>query len=161
VVCSGFSPSWTRHIIHPTNKSGSSSDLNNHCTIMVGHTFSKLYTTVLHQWLFEELESRHLRARGQVGFCPAYQTIDHISTLRAIIEDARYCSLKVYSCFVDFHKAFDTVPSEALFQRLGDIGIYETLLAVVMKTSGPRFSMRQTLQPRLSKGYGSLVLIER
>jgi hypothetical protein len=76
---------------------------------MVGHTFSKLYATVLHQWLSEELERRHLRARGQAGFRPDYQTIDHIFTLRAIIEEARHRSSKVYTCFVDFRKAFDTV----------------------------------------------------
>jgi hypothetical protein len=41
--------------------------------------------------------------------------------------------LKVYSCFVDFQKAFDTVPREALFQRLRDIGISETLLVAIMR----------------------------
>jgi hypothetical protein len=61
------------------------------------------------------------------------RTIDHIFTLRAIIEEARHRSSKVYSCFVDFRKAFDTVPREALFQRLRDIGISETLLAAIMR----------------------------
>jgi hypothetical protein len=81
----------------------------------VGHTFSKLYATVLHQRLSDDLESRHLRAKGQVGFRLDYQTTDHIFTLSAIIEEARYCSSKVYCCFVDFWKAFDIVPLEALF----------------------------------------------
>jgi hypothetical protein len=91
-----------RHIIHPIRKSTSSVDPNNYRIIMVGHTFSKLYATVLHQWLFEELERRHLRARGKVGFRPDYQMIDHIFTLRAIIEEARHRSLKVNTFFVDF-----------------------------------------------------------
>jgi hypothetical protein len=83
------------------------------------HTlFSKLYATVLHQWFAEELEKRHLRARGQSDFYPNYQMIDHIFTVRAIIEEARRCSSKVYACFVDIQKAFDTVPRDALFQRL-------------------------------------------
>jgi hypothetical protein len=62
-----------------------------------------------------------------------YQTTDHIFTLRAIIEEARHRSSKVYCCFVDFRKAFDTVPREALFQRLRDINISETLLAAIMR----------------------------
>ena len=45
---------------------------------MVGHTFSKLYATVLHSKLSSDLEQRNLRARGQVGFRPTHQTIDHI-----------------------------------------------------------------------------------
>jgi hypothetical protein len=115
VVRTGFPSSWSHHIIHPIHKSGPSRDPNNYRTIMVGHTFSKLYATVLHMKLSFDLEQRHLRARGQAGFRPAHQTIDHIFTLWAIIEEARHRSSKVYCCFVDFRKAFDFVPREALF----------------------------------------------
>jgi hypothetical protein len=52
---------------------------------------------------------------------------------RAIIEEARHRSSKVYCCFVDFRKAFDSVPREALFQRLRDIGISPTLLTAIMR----------------------------
>jgi hypothetical protein len=67
VVCSGFPLSWTRHIIHPIHKFGSSSDPNNYRTIMVGHKFSKLYATILHHWFSEEMERHHLRARGSIS----------------------------------------------------------------------------------------------
>jgi hypothetical protein len=100
---------------------------------MVGHTFSKLYGTVLHQWLSDDLESHHLRAKGQACFRPDYKTIDHIFILQAIVEEARHHSLKVYCCFVDFQKAFDTVPQKALVQRLQDINISKTLLASIMR----------------------------
>jgi hypothetical protein len=60
------------------------------------------------------------------------QTIDHIFTLQAIIEEERHRSSKVYSCFVDFRKAFDSVSREAPFQRLRDIGISTTLLTTIM-----------------------------
>ena len=51
----------------------------------VEHTFSKLYDTVLHLQLPDELESRQLRAKGQVYFCLEHQRTDHIFTLRAIV----------------------------------------------------------------------------
>ena len=76
---------------------------------MVGHTFSKLYATVLHMKLSSDFEQRNLRARGQARFRLAHQTIDHIFTLQAVIEEARHRSLKFYCCFVDFRKAFDSV----------------------------------------------------
>lgn len=73
------------------------------------------------------------KARRQVGFQADYQTMDHIFTLRAIIEEARHRSAKVYYCFVDFCKAFDFVPRMALFQRLRMIGISEMLLAAIVR----------------------------
>jgi hypothetical protein len=40
---------------------------------------------------------------------------------------------RLYTYVVDIRKAFDIVPREALFQSLRDIGIYETLLVVIMR----------------------------
>jgi hypothetical protein len=82
---------------------------------MTGHTFSKLYATVLHLWLSNEIQ--HLRAKGQANFHLEYQRTDHIFMLKSIIEEAHHHSSKVYLCFVDFQKAFDMIPREALFQR--------------------------------------------
>jgi hypothetical protein len=82
---------------------------------MVGHNFSKIYAIVLQMKLFGDLEGRLIRARGHGGFYLTHQTIDHILALRAIIEEVRHCSLKVYFCFVDFWKLFDSIPHEALF----------------------------------------------
>jgi hypothetical protein len=130
VVREGFPPAWSHHIIHPIHKSGSSSNPNNYRTIMVGHTFSKLYATVLHRKLSSDLQQRHLRAREQAGFRPPHQNIDHIFTLCVVIE-ARHRSSKVYCCFVDFQKAFDFVSREALLQRLKDIDISATLLTAI------------------------------
>jgi len=69
---------------------------------MIGHTFSRFYANTLYLKLSKELEWRHLRAQGQVGLQPTYQTINHTLTLQAIREEVRHYSLKVYHCFVDF-----------------------------------------------------------
>jgi hypothetical protein len=110
VVRTGFPQSWSHHTIHLIHKSGSSVDPNNYRTIMVGHTFSKLYATILHLKLSRELERRQLRARGQVGFRLAHRPLITSLHSRAIIEEAQHHSSKVYCCFVDFQKAFDSIP---------------------------------------------------
>ena len=81
VVREGFPPVWSHHITHLIHKSGATSDPNNYRTIMVGHTFSKLYATILHMKLSNDFEQRNLRACGQAGSRPTHQTIDHIVTL--------------------------------------------------------------------------------
>ena len=87
-------------------------------TIMIGHTFTKLYATMMNTILSSELDRRNCRAKDQVGFREDYQTMDHILTLRAIIEEARHHLKKVYYCFVDFSKAFDCIPKWPFFRDL-------------------------------------------
>lgn len=100
---------------------------------MIGHTFAKLYAIALNAMLYGELYRKGCRARGQASFRPDYQTMDHIFTLWAIIEEARHKSKKVYCCFVDFRKAFDSVSRMTLFERLREIGISEMLLTANMR----------------------------
>lgn len=133
VICFGFLKSWSRHVIHPIHKSSLTSDPINYRTIMIGHTFSKLYATTLINILSSELNMRNCRAKGQAGFKVDYQTMDHRFTLRAIIEEAYHHSKKLYYYFVDFHKAFDSIPRVALFQRLRNIGISEILLKAIIR----------------------------
>lgn len=63
VVCSRFLPKWSNHPIHPIHKSRSNIDPNNYWTIMVGHTFSKLYAMTLHWRLSENLMRDIFKAR--------------------------------------------------------------------------------------------------
>ena len=50
-----------------------------------------------------------------------------------MIEEACHRSLKVYCCFLDFRKAFDSVLREDLLKRLKDIDISTTLLTAIMR----------------------------
>ena len=43
--------------------------------------------------------------------------------LRAIIEEGRSHGRRIYCSFVDFRKAFDTVPRERLMRRLQEMGV--------------------------------------
>lgn len=133
VIHTKFPNSWSRHLIYPIHKNGPIFNPGNYRTIMIGHAFAKLYATTLNAMLFGDLDRKGCRARGQAGFRADYQTMDHIFTLWAIIEEARHRSEKVYCCFVDFRKAFDSVPRMALFERLREIGISEMLLTAIMR----------------------------
>ena len=61
---------------------------------------------------------------NQLGFCKNAQTADHILTLSTCIE--KYVKAnkgRLFSCFVDYAKAFDTVCREALLYKLWKLGI--------------------------------------
>ena len=56
--------------------------------------------------------------KGQTCFGEGGSTLDHILTLRTLIEQEIFASRCLYSCFVDFKKAFDTVMRDKLWERL-------------------------------------------
>ncbi len=63
-------------------------------------------------------EQHGLHAKGQVGFCKDYRTIDQLFILRTLIQQNKAKKKPLYFCFVDFTKAFDTMPCEVLWQVL-------------------------------------------
>ncbi|MCO5572087.1 hypothetical protein L7F22_025838 [Adiantum nelumboides] len=52
-----------------------------------------------------------------------FSTLDHILTLKAIIEEGRSHGRRIYCSFVDFHKAFSMVPRAGLMRRLQEMGV--------------------------------------
>ncbi|MCO5571119.1 hypothetical protein L7F22_024851 [Adiantum nelumboides] len=124
----GLPAEWTMHAIVPIHQSGDPLDPSNYRTIMIGHTLAKLYGAVLEAELSFYAEREELRAPGQAGFRRAFSTIDHIFTLRCLIDQAKARKRRLHCCFVDFRKAFDTVPRDRLFQRLLTLGVPSEML---------------------------------
>ena len=122
-MCEGFPSTWSKSIIIPILKSGDPMEPRNHRTIMIGHTLAHLFASILEEELSEWAERGGIRATGQAGFRKGFSTLDHILTLRAVIEEGRSHGKRIYCCFVDFRKAFDTVPRAKMLHRLQKIGV--------------------------------------
>ena len=52
--------------------------------------------------------------------------------LRCLMDSARVRKEKLYACFVDFKKAFDTVPRQQLWEHLYKVGVRGTFLAALI-----------------------------
>ncbi len=79
---------------------------------------------------------RALRAKAFAGFRKNYRTTDNIFVPRSLIEKQKQArqkggSGKLYCCFVDFKKAFDTVPRALLWQVLEDLGVQGRVLDII------------------------------
>ena len=115
---------WTTSLVTPLHKKGCVYDPNNYRAIAVASNLGKAFFSILLQRLISFRRSTHPDADNQLGFCQGAQTADHIFTLTTCIE--KYVTKgrkRIYSCFVDYAKAFDSVCREALLYKLWKMGV--------------------------------------
>ena len=67
-----------------------------------------------------------------MGFLKNNRTADHIFSLRTLMgKYSHHHNQKVYACFVDFKKAFDSVWHKGLFYRILSYGIGGNLYSLI------------------------------
>ena len=65
---------------------------------------------VLFRRLLEHVNSLNILHNSQIVFLPKNRTADHVLTLRTLVDKyVHHHKEKIYACFVDFKKAFDSV----------------------------------------------------
>ena len=141
VLSTGLFPSiWCEGIITPIFEPRDKTDTGNYRGICVSSCLGKFFSTTITDRLLEFVESRNILHPSQIGFLKANRMSNHIFTLRTLIE--KYCyqnKRKIYACFVDFRKAFDSVWHEGLFHHIFQYGIkgnvYELIKSLYSKNS--------------------------
>ena len=68
---------------------------------------------------------------AQFGFKPGYSTVDAVFALHSIISDFLSRKKKLYCCFVDYQKAFDSIDHLKPWRRLVKHGVRGKLLNVI------------------------------
>ena len=94
-------------------------DPSNYRGICVSSCLGKLFCFILHQRLLEYVNSLNILHKSQIGFLPKKPN----SRPRSHSKNANWISMllvitKVYACFVDFRKAFDSVWHDGLLYIL-------------------------------------------
>ena len=115
---------WCQGLLTPIYKSGDKNDPTNYRGICVSSCLGKLFCSILNQRLYSYLEENKILHNSQIGFLPENRTADHVFTLRTLLDKyVHYHKEKVYACFVDFRKAFDSFWHDGLFCKLLSAGI--------------------------------------
>ena len=109
---------WGLSLLKPLHKGGSTQDPNCFRGISLMSCIGKLFLSILNNRLTSFMSDRNLNTRYQIAFEPKKRTSDHILTLKTITDKYTQNGQKVYSCLVDFRKAFDTVWREGLIYKL-------------------------------------------
>ena len=97
-------------------KKGDREDIKNYRPIsLLSHTY-KLLTRIITNRVTNKLDQ--FQPVEQAGFRGGYSTIDHIHTVRQIIEKSQEYNQQVFLAFIDFEKAFDTIEKWAFMNSL-------------------------------------------
>lgn len=123
---------WTGAIIVPIHKGGNKDNPDNYRGISLLNILGKVFTSILNKRLMIWAEENGKIAEEQGGFRAGYSTADNIYILYAIVQ--RYflrSSGKVYVCFVDYKKAFDTVNRNILWNTLKKNGVGGKMLRLL------------------------------
>ena len=115
---------WNTTIITPLHKKGDIYNPDNYRAIAVGSNLGKLFSIIMLQRLTEFRRIECPDTENQLGFCQGAQTADHLLALQTCIEKyVKTRKERLYTCFVDFKKAFDTICREALLHKLSGMGM--------------------------------------
>tara|TARA_B110000196_G_scaffold86649_1_gene75141 strand:- start:271 stop:3555 length:3285 start_codon:yes stop_codon:yes gene_type:complete len=123
---------WCIGLIVPIfKKKGSPKDANNYRGITLLSCVGKLFTVGINCRLTKYLEQGAIIGEEQAGFREGYSSSDHIFVLNEVINLYLQDKKKLYCCFIDYQKAFDTINRAALWGKLISNSVNGRFLKVI------------------------------
>ena len=95
---------------------------------LVSHV-GKLFKSLINTRLWSE--EHNVLTDAQFGFRPGFGTTDAIFALHSFISNCLHKGKRLYCCFIDFIKSFDSVSHNKLWQKLVRCGITGKLLNII------------------------------
>ena len=126
------------------HKKGDPMDVDNYRGISLMNVILKIACAVVANRITHEVETDHLLTPAQAGFRPEMQCTGHVSALLETINRIQsnltgtgrkwfHEGEHAWVCFVDFKKAYDSVPHEALLYKMRTMGIGGKVYAFIEK----------------------------
>ena len=128
-----FPTSWSNGIITALHKSGNKDDPSNYRGICINSCLGKVFCSILNTRLLNFSNNHKILHRYQIGFLPGHRASEHIFSLRTLIDQHVTHSArgKLYTCFVDFKKTFDSIWHQGLLYKLLKYNIGGTLYRII------------------------------
>ena len=123
---------WSIGLIVPIfKKKGSKCDPNNYRGITLLSCLGKLFTLCLNVRLNTFAKDKGTIGEEQAAFREGYCTMDHAFVLNEIINLYLHKKERLYCCFIDYQKAFDTINRNLLWSKIIENGINGKILRVI------------------------------
>ncbi|PZC87283.1 hypothetical protein B5X24_HaOG201519 [Helicoverpa armigera] len=144
---------WTTSHIILIYKKGQKEDINNYRPISLMLNIYKVFSKVILERISKRLGEN--QPREQAGFRQKFSTLDHIHTVKQIIEKYREYNKNIYMAFIDYSKAFDSISHKAIWKNLEQQGIPTKYINIIkniylnceakiqLETLGEKFSIKR------------------
>ena len=116
--------SWAEGYITAIHKGNDSTDPNNYRGIAINCAVGKVFNRIFSLRLDKFLHKHNIIHDSQIGFTKKARTADHMFIINCPVN--KYCNSKdgrLFACFVDFRKAFDTVIHTGIKIKLLNLGV--------------------------------------
>ena len=114
---------WAIGITSLLFKDGDEDDPNNYRAITVTDALSKILAILLNNRVEKWCTANNVIKKERIGFEKKSRPGDHLFVLKTLIEHYKQQGKKLYACFVDFQKAFDSVWRLGLLHKLITYGL--------------------------------------
>ena len=140
VLCSTFNriftdgdwpDSWCEGLISPIHKKDSINKTDNYRKVTVMPVLGKLLESILNTRLQYKNVVLELDDNHQFGFKENCRTSDNAFILHSLISRQKFKNKPLFTCFVDFTKAFDYVNRSALYYKLIHRGVNGKMLKLI------------------------------
>ena len=157
-----FPTQFTTTLVTPVFKKGDPTVPGNYRGIAVGGALAKLYASILLRRLGMVCDKQGLRHPAQAGFRNGFGTAHHLFVKRVLTEKhGRRASLPpLIVVQIDFEKAFDKVPREAIWARLRERGITGRILCALERAYN-KVEMRVKMNGKIGGAFPSLLGVKQ
>ena len=122
---------WALGITSLIFKDGNDEDPNNYRAITVTDAMSKILAIMINERLNLWQSNNNILCEEQIGFKKKSRPSDHLFVLKNCIDKYLNQGKKIYTCFVDFQKAFDSVWRTGLYYKLIEYGMSLNLIKLI------------------------------
>ena len=127
-----FPEQWSVGIIKPLYKNtGAKDNPNNYRGITILSCLGKLFANFLNSRLTHFVEGNQTIGSEQAGFRSGFSTTDHMFVLKSLIDIYLSKRKRLYCCYIDYSKAFDTISRSELWSKLLKCNISGKIFRVV------------------------------
>ena len=101
--------------------------------LCISSVLLKIVCSLLNNRVLIQVKQRNLINKNQTGFKEKHRTADNLLTLKNVVK--KYVTIgkgKLYACFVDFKKAYDSVWHEGLFCKMRRNNLQGRLLDLII-----------------------------